>query len=94
LGFFRAMTPLVIARPDLSGRSNLGGGKGLPRSAHNDTLSLSLRGGPIHRAIEALAFKHLDFNCNLGFDIWILANGFAGKEDDGASTISLLLMGD
>jgi len=23
-----------------------------------------------------LAFKHLDFNCHLDFDIWISVNGF------------------
>ena len=62
--------------------------------ARSDTLSLSLRGGPIHRAIEASAFKHLDFNCHLDFGIWILTCGFGGKEDDGANTIFLLLMGD
>jgi hypothetical protein len=22
---------------------------------------------------------HLDFNCHLDFDIWVLANGFGGK---------------
>jgi len=28
----------------------------------------------------ALAFRHLDVNCHLGFDIWILANGFWNLE--------------
>jgi len=37
--------PPVIASPDLSGRSNLGGeDRGLPRFARNDTSTLSLRG--------------------------------------------------
>ena len=36
---------------------------------------------PIYRAIKVLAFKHLDFNCHLDFDIWnYLGIGFWALE--------------